>query len=135
MIIDEKQPNRDSVSAYRTGFEIFETQSMKDGNNKQYTQYLIRIEHYSLSWELEKRFSDFDHLRQQLLNQPRDDSDAIPPEFVPSLPSKLILVGGSMTQSVVEERKIKLVEFMNTLLEYHDKIKPNRHSKTVDHHT
>lgn len=114
-----------------TRFDIIDVQTLTDGQNKTYCSYFIQVQTESLSWMISKRFSDFDHLRSILLTQPADETDYIPARYIPELPSKMIFGGGYMADGIIADRKVKLKEFMEALLNYHDKVMPNHHSKML----
>jgi len=70
-----------------------------------YTSYKLRIKTAFECWDIEKRYSEFYSLHNQL-------KEKMNIKFLPKFPEKKFL---KLSGSVVEERKVKLAHYMNEL--------------------
>ena len=85
------------------------------GNPAPYTLYTVQVSGSVRSWSLEKRFSDFDDFHHAL-------SEAFPsppnPPVPANLPPKKFF--SRLSESVIQERRSKLEEYLNVLLQCPD---------------
>ena len=79
---------------------------------KRYTAYVLQVSLLGHSWELTKRYSDFDELRKQL--ESAYVPSVIPRGSWPAFPAKRIL--NNLDANLVQSRSAGLQSFMQALL-------------------
>jgi hypothetical protein len=97
---------RQSVECTALTTRIVETKQLKNSSGS-YTVYVVEVSSGIKSWSIERRFSDFYHLDQQL----RKNNPGI--EFPPLPPKKLF---GSSTSKVVDSRKETLESYLQKIV-------------------
>ena len=69
-----------------------------------FIEYTINVKTNKKSWELKRRYKDFDALQSTLIKNNIKN--------LPKLPSKAIFI----SEKIIKERKIKLQKYLNSLL-------------------
>jgi hypothetical protein len=82
----------------------FEETVINKGFLFSYTEYLINIKTNLCSWQIKKRYSDFQKLHNQILERVKN---------LPQLPAKTIF---NMNSKIISERKVLFEEYLNELL-------------------
>ena len=79
--------------------------------NEKYTTYSLRMQTQLITWDVERRFSEFHNLHQAISGRKKNIKGGAR-EFPKFPPKKL----KSMNDQVIDERKDSLSKYMNELL-------------------
>jgi hypothetical protein len=127
---ERKEAPSESGSSAADAHSVEIPEAKSSGGAKPFTLYCLKVRHNDKSWEVERRFSDFFRLREQVCFEDVGDGVRFPNivcllfclfqlktimNDLPKLPSKTLIPSRNMVAQLVETRRKALGDFMSTI--------------------
>lgn len=131
--MDVIYPLSPSISIMSVNIPSFSTEADAEGK---FTKFLVRVVTGACTWEIRKRYTHFRELHTTISSDHQVSATVI--KKLPTLPKKKI-VGSSLQQEFVEERRLALEQYLQQLVSIPEVFKLSAfvdfiEDKTVAHH-